>query len=139
MTEWLAKSVLLLIERQQSTVQLDNRTTGGRAKLFTRFRALVEQHYQEHWSVSNYAAVLNVTPSKLNRVSKMLTGQSAFEITQERLLLEAKRRLVYIASPVQLLAYDLGFKDPAYFNRFFKKRTGKTPASFRREQLDKPM
>jgi AraC family transcriptional activator of pobA len=139
LTEWLAKSVLLLIERQQSTVQLNNRTARRRAKLFTRFRALVEQHYLEHWSVSNYATALNVTPSKLNRISKMLTGRSAFEITQERLLLEAKRRLVYIAAPVQCLAYDLGFEDPSYFNRFFKKRTGKTPARFRREQQEKPV
>jgi AraC family transcriptional activator of pobA len=137
LTEWLAKSVLLLIERQQASLQLDSRTTGGRAKLFTRFRALVEQHYLEHWSVSDYAATLNVTPSKLNRVSKTLAGRSAFEITQERLLLEARRRLVYIAAPVQLLAYELGFEDPAYFNRFFKKRSGMTPARFRREQHEK--
>jgi AraC family transcriptional activator of pobA len=97
----------------------------------------VEQHYLQHWSVADYAAALNVTPSKLNRLSKALAGRSAFEITQERLLLEARRRLVYIAAPVQLLAYELGFEDPAYFNRFFKKRTGMTPARFRREQHEK--
>ncbi|MEJ2592537.1 MAG: helix-turn-helix domain-containing protein [Candidatus Thiodiazotropha sp.] len=132
--EWLAKSVLLLIERQLASLQLDMRTSGGRAQLFTRFRALVEQHYMAHWSVADYAKALNVTPSKLNRVSKALAGRSAFELSQERLLLEARRRLVYISAPVQLLAYELGFEDAAYFNRFFKKRTGMTPARFRREQ-----
>jgi AraC family transcriptional activator of pobA len=139
LTEWLAKSVLLLIERQQTSLQLDNRNTGGRAKLFIEFRALVEQHYLEHWSVASYAAALNVTPSKLNRVSKVLTSRSAFELTQERLLQEAKRRLVYIDGPIQALAYDLGFEDPTYFNRFFKKRTGMTPTRFRREQQEKPV
>lgn len=134
LTEWLAKSVLLLIERQLASLQLDNRTSGGRARLFTDFRALVEQHYLEHWSVTDYAQALSVTPSKLNRVSRALAGRSAFEISQERLLLEARRRLVYIAAPVQRLAYELGFEDAAYFNRFFKKRTGMTPARFRREQ-----
>jgi AraC family transcriptional activator of pobA len=137
LTEWLAKSILLLIERQQASLQLDKRSSGGRAELFIGFRALVEQHYLQHWSVADYAAALNVTPSKLNRLSKALAGRSAFEITQERLLLEARRRLVYIAAPVQLLAYELGFEDPAYFNRFFKKRTGMTPARFRREQHEK--
>lgn len=137
LSEWLAKSVLLLIERQLASLQLDQRTSGGRAQLFTRFRALVEQHYLEHWSLTDYAKALNVTPSKLNRVSKALAGRSAFELSQERLLLEARRRLVYIAAPVQRLAYELGFEDPAYFNRFFKKRTGMTPARFRREQQQK--
>jgi AraC family transcriptional activator of pobA len=137
LTEWLAKSVLLLIERQLASIQLDNHTSGGRARLFTRFRALVEQHYLEHWSVADYAKALSVTPSKLNRVSKALAGRSAFEISQQRLLLEARRRLVYISAPVQLLAYELGFEDPAYFNRFFKKRTGMTPARFRRTQHQK--
>lgn len=137
LTEWLAKSVLLLVDRQLASLQLDKRTSGGRARLFTRFRALVEQHCLEHWSVDDYAQALSVTPSKLNRVSKALAGRSAFEIAQERLLLEARRRLVYISAPVQLLAYELGFEDPAYFNRFFKKRMGMTPARFRREQLEK--
>lgn len=134
LSEWLAKSVLLLIERQLASLHLDQHTAGGRAHLFIRFRALVERHYLEHWSLADYAKALNVTPSKLNRVSKALAGRTAFELAQERLLLEARRRLVYIAAPVQLLAYELGFEDPAYFNRFFKKRTGVTPARFRREQ-----
>ncbi len=137
LTEWLAKSILLLIERQLASLQMDRQTPGGRAKLFTRFRALVEQHYLEHWSLADYAEALSVTPSKLNRVSKALAGRTAFEIAQERLLLEARRRLVYISAPVQLLAYELGFEDAAYFNRFFKKRTGMTPARFRREQHNK--
>jgi AraC family transcriptional activator of pobA len=137
LTEWLAKSVLLLLERQLASQQMSKQAPGGRAQLFTRFRALVEQHYLKHWSVADYAKALNVTPSKLNRVSKTLAGRSAFEIAQERLLLEARRRLVYIAAPVQRLAYELGFEDPAYFNRFFKKRTGMTPARFRREQHEK--
>ncbi len=137
LTEWLAKSILLLLERQLASLQMSKQTPGGRAQLFTRFRALVERHYLDHWSIADYAKALNVTPSKLNRVSKTLTGRSAFEIAQQRLLLEARRRLVYIAAPVQRLAYELGFEDPAYFNRFFKKRTGMTPARFRREQHEK--
>jgi AraC family transcriptional activator of pobA len=137
LSEWLAKSVLLLIERQLASLELDLRSSSGRAQLFTQFRALVEQHFLQHWGVTDYAKALSVTPSKLNRVSKALAGRTAFEISQERLLLEARRRLVYIAAPIQLLAYELGFEDPAYFNRFFKKRTGVTPARFRREQHQK--
>jgi len=52
-------------------------------------------------------------------------------MVQERLLLEAKRRLVFTRGSVEELAFDLGFKDPAYFSRFFKKLTNHTPAAYR--------
>ena len=63
---------------------------------------------------------------------RTVAGKSPFEVAQERLLLEARRKLIYIAAPVSLLAYELGFEDPAYFWRFFKRRTGMTPKEFRR-------
>ena len=47
-------------------------------------------------------------------------------------MLEARRKLTYIAAPVSRLAYELGFQDPAYFCRFFRKHTGMTPSEFRR-------
>jgi AraC-like DNA-binding protein len=52
--------------------------------------------------------------------------QSAFEIAQERLLLEACRQLTYLPAAVASIAYELGFQDPAYFSRLFKKRFGLT-------------
>ena len=48
-----------------------------------------------------------------------------------RVLLEAKRELVYTSAAVSEIAYALGFDDPAYFTRFFSKRTGMAPRTFR--------
>ncbi|HNH36489.1 MAG TPA: AraC family transcriptional regulator, partial [Rhodocyclaceae bacterium] len=62
----------------------------------------------------------------------------AFDLVQARLLLEARRRLVYIAAPVSLLAYELGFQDPAYFCRVFKRATGMTPTAFRAANQGQP-
>ena len=47
-------------------------------------------------------------------------------------MLEARRRLAYIAAPATKIAYELGFADAAYFWRFFRRRAGVTPADFRR-------
>ncbi|RLJ65251.1 helix-turn-helix domain-containing protein [Sulfurisoma sediminicola] len=133
MFDWLVRAVLLLVARQLSAAPLSG-STPGRADLFARFRGLVEAHFAEHWPVPRYAAVLNVTESRLNRLCHALAGKSAFDVVQDRLLLEARRKLYYIAAPVSQLAYELGFADPAYFCRFFKKRTGVAPSTFRRQR-----
>lgn len=134
MCEWLVRGVLLLLERQRAASSGGTRSERVRTELFSRFRALVEEHYAEHWPVPRYAEALGLTERRLNRLCRTLVNRSAFEVVQDRLLLEARRRLIYIAAPVSLLAYELGFQDPAYFNRFFKKLTGVTPAAFRKRE-----
>lgn len=134
MCEWLVRGVLLLLERQRAAASGGTRSERVRTQLFARFRALVEEHYAEHWPVPRYAEALGLTERRLNRLCRTLVNRSAFEVVQDRLLLEARRRLIYIAAPVSLLAYELGFQDPAYFNRFFKKLTGVTPAAFRKRE-----
>lgn len=132
MCEWLVRAVLLLLERQRAATSGSTPSERVRTVLFARFRALVEERFTEHWPVPRYADALGITESRLNRLCRTLVDRSAFEVTQDRLLLEARRRLIYIAAPVSMIAYELGFQDPAYFNRFFKKLTGETPAAYRR-------
>jgi AraC family transcriptional activator of pobA len=132
MFDWLVKVVLQLVARQVETTPLLG-VARGQADLFARFQALVEAHFIEHWTVPRYAGLLNITESRLNRLCLALNGKSAFDLVQDRLALEARRKLIYIAAPVSQLAYELGFADPAYFCRFFKKRTGVAPSAFRRE------
>lgn len=133
MFDWLVRAVLLLVARQHATAVHGGSGERGRAELFARFRQLVEQHWQEHWTVPRYAEALKVTESRLNRLCHALTDKSAFEVVQDRVLLEARRRLVYVQVPVSQLAYELGYQDPAYFCRHFKKQTGMTPSQFRKQ------
>ncbi len=132
MLDWLVRAALLLFARAQSSLAEAARPDRARSDLFARFRALVEAHYREQWSVPDYAAALHVSDSRLNRVCRALAGRSAFDVVQERVLLEARRRLIYISAPVSQLAYELGFQDAAYFCRFFKRHSGVTPTEFRR-------
>jgi AraC family transcriptional activator of pobA len=127
--EAMARAVLLLLAREETDVRLGV-TDSRRQETFGRFRELVEAHYLEHWPVAAYAEALGVTESALNRLCRTLSGLSAFDLVQGRLVLEARRKLVYIAMPVANIAYELGFQDPAYFSRFFKRHTGLSPAAF---------
>lgn len=121
-----------LARRHVGPRRADAATAEG--ELAARFRALVEARFAEHLSVGAYAGLLGVTESRLDRAVRAVSGRSAFETIQERLLLEARRKLVYIAAPVSKLAYELGFEDPAYFWRFFRRRTGMTPSEFRKAE-----
>lgn len=132
MCECLVRAVLLLVGRRHALVSGRTPSERVRAELFARFRAMVDERIGEQWGVPAYADALGITESRLNRLCRKLAGRSALEVVQDRLLLEARRRLIYIEAPVSMLAYELGFKDPAYFCRFFKKRTGLPPAEFRR-------
>jgi AraC family transcriptional activator of pobA len=131
MLEWLARSALLLLVRVQAENRLAVQSGHGELELFTRFRAIVEQHFRQQWQVGQYAAALRVTPTRLNRLCLKVAGKSAFDIGQDRLVLEACRKLTYTPSGIASIAYELGFQDAAYFSRLFKKRLGLTPKQFR--------
>jgi AraC family transcriptional activator of pobA len=131
MLEWLARSALLLLVRAQAEHRLADRSGHGDFALYTRFRAAVEQRYKEQWQVGQYAAALRISPSRLNRLCLRIAGSSAFEIAQDRLLLEACRQLTYLPASIATIAYELGFQDPAYFSRLFKKRFGTAPSEYR--------
>ena len=130
---WLARAAVWLLAGRSAREER-GREGNGRARqtLFTRFLALVEAHFRAHWPLTRYADALGITPERLNRLVKSETGQLALELVQERLTREACRHLTYIAAPISRLAWELGFEDPAYFCRFFKRQTGQTPRDFRR-------
>jgi AraC family transcriptional activator of pobA len=131
---WLACSVLwILASGIQATTAMPPPDRYELDRL-RRFRLLVETHYQKHWPVKRYARQLALSESSLNRICRNLTGGTAFDIVQQRLALEARRRLVYVAGSVAAIAAELGFKDAAYFCRFFRRHTGVSPTEFRRHQ-----
>ncbi|OYO27556.1 helix-turn-helix domain-containing protein [Janthinobacterium sp. PC23-8] len=131
MLEWLARSALLLLVRLHAERRFADQSGRSDFELFSRFRAEVERHYKEQWQVGQYAGALRATPTRLNRLCLKLSGKSAFDIAQDRLMLEACRKLTYLPASIASIAYELGFQDPAYFSRLFKKRMGLTPKQFR--------
>jgi AraC family 4-hydroxyphenylacetate 3-monooxygenase operon regulatory protein len=100
-------------------------------KIFRRFSDLVEQDFTSHVPLRSYTDSLGVSESKLNQVCQKLCNSSPKKMINERLLQEACRLLVHTTESANEIAYSLGFTDPSYFSRFFKKNTGKTTQSYR--------
>lgn len=129
---WLACSGLWILAMGGAVQGTSEPHTRLDAERLRRFRHLIESQYLTHWPVQRYARRLALSETSLNRLCRRLVGVTAFDLIQQRLALEARRRLVYAASSVSGIARELGFKDPAYFSRFFRRHSGIAPAEFRR-------
>ena len=130
---WLASSVLAVLANGLH-LEFAAESRGGReSKLFGNFKVLLESHYSKHWPISRYAQRLGLSETSLNRLCRGLCGTTAFHLVQQRLALEARRRLMYVTGSVHSIASELGFADAAYFSRFFRRQTGVSPNEFRRQ------
>lgn len=102
-----------------------------------QFKLLIEKNYQTQKNVSSYAEMLNMNPSCLNEVTKRTTGITAGELIRNRVIDEIKKLLFSSSLSGKEIAFQLGFDDPAYFSRFFRKYTGTTLREFREHSRKK--
>lgn len=128
----LVKLVLVNLRRQLRQTRAPASLAQPGIQLNDRFRHLLEQHYREHWAIADYASALHVSVSTLNRACQELAGQSAKKLLQERLHVEARRRLMYTFETLDQIAWNLGYKDAAYFSRVFKSHEGLPPHAYRK-------
>jgi AraC family transcriptional activator of pobA len=129
---WLACSVLWILAMATPSYGAGGSPGSRDAERLRRFRHLIDSHYLKHWPVERYARQLALSDTRLNRLCRRLAGSTAFDLIQQRLASEARRRLVHATRSVGGIAAELGFKDPAYFSRFFRRHSGVSPNEFRR-------
>lgn len=129
--EGLLEVILANLLRLAESAAARHTAAARNRELVARFRKLVERDYRKSRPMAAYAAELNVSESRLRSACLAVTQQPPLQLVHSRILLEAKRALVYTSTPVSEIAYALGFDDPAYFTRFFSRRTGLAPREFR--------
>ncbi len=100
-------------------------------RVFDEFVELVENNFREKKEVKQYADMLNIHPSHLNRVVMSCASVSAKDYILKRILTESKYILYATNISVKEIAYDLGYTDSNYFCRQFKNLQGETPIEFR--------
>ncbi|MCA0044893.1 helix-turn-helix domain-containing protein [Celeribacter litoreus] len=103
--------------------------------LLCRYRELLEAHFKEQKALEFYASKLGVSIQRLNLACKARADKTASQLLHERVVIEAKRCLIYMTMTVAEVGYDLGFEDPAYFSRFFSQRVGVPPGAYREARL----
>jgi len=105
-------------------------------RLWEEFTTAVEEHFRSEHTVRFYSKHLGVSPRKLNEVVKLFLGKSVAEAIDERLMLEARRLILFSDMAIKEIAFDLGYEGHSYFTKVFKKIVGATPISLRARLSD---
>lgn len=132
------KQIIIRATRKWKKQNLDNddvKIPNNDVDIFRDFSRYLEIHFREKHNVSEYADFLHMAPKTLTHKFKSLHLESPNQLIINRILLEAKRLLIYTDKPVKEIAYDLGYDDPAYFNRLFTNKIGSTPANFKKNYI----
>ncbi|MBV8325474.1 helix-turn-helix transcriptional regulator [Chryseobacterium sp.] len=99
-------------------------------KRYQDFENLIEQHFTEQKSIAYYASLMGISPKHLNRISQTVVQKTATDVMTERVVLEAKRMLMYLDESLVEVAFRLGYEEYSYFVRVFRKNSGMTPTQF---------
>lgn len=122
---------LLILLNRWYTKRHGERPGRAETTLVDRFVALVERDHARRHRVADYAAELGVSPGHLSVLCRAARRESASRILRQRITLEARRLLVHSDLPAAQVGFRLGFDDPAYFARFFRREAGRPPTQFR--------
>lgn len=124
----LIKSTRLITERS-----IDSKVSKPQIDLVRRFHVLVENHFKEKHQVAEYAELLFKSPKTLSNIFKKTGDEAPLKAINERIMLEAKRLLLFSSKNADEIGYELGYREAAHFSKFFKSHAGLPPAQFKEQ------
>lgn len=124
-----------LIEASQISTQNYQYTENKDYLIALQFSDLVEKEYKNINKVKDYARLMGISVKPLMHSLKSAVGKTPKQFIDDRIILEAKRLLVYGHKSIKEITFELGFDEPTNFSKFFRNHTGKRPAEFKSEHL----
>lgn len=97
-----------------------------------KFINLIEENYTKGLSIAEYSRLLFVSSRTLANLTGLLLNKTPIQMIQERIIIEAQRLLIHSELNVNQVGYRLGFDDPSYFVKYFKKHIKVSPSEFRK-------
>ncbi|MEH3099113.1 helix-turn-helix domain-containing protein [Sphingomonas adhaesiva] len=104
---------------------------GHQAKLVARYRARINERFRLRETVAQHAAALGTSETRLRAACTRIAGRSPAAMLDDRAMLEAQRMLLYSNLSIAEVGFSLGFGDPAYFSRFFRRHARCSARAFR--------
>ncbi|NQZ75760.1 MAG: helix-turn-helix domain-containing protein [Ekhidna sp.] len=115
---------------QSGLKSMDNRDLD----VIRQFNLLVDLHFRKYHQVQDYSDLINKSPKTISNLFSKYSDKSPLETIHARILMEAKRLLIYTDKTTKEIAYEIGFQDIPSFSRFFKKRLQLAPSKYRESQ-----
>ena len=132
--ETLVRLLLLQLLRLAPAASPSQIVNSEELRQFRRFSELIEREFRQRWPLIKYCAAIGVSESHLNHICQRVANCPPKRLIHDRMLQESKRLLRYSSHTINDIGYQLGFTDPSYFSRFFRKQAGITPKGFREQE-----
>jgi len=131
----LLKRLLIISTRMAKNTLPQPSMPNAQMKVIRDYNILVEKHFREFHQVKEYANLLFKSPKTLSNLFPKYSDKSPIQVINERIILEAKRLLLYSDKSAEEIAQELGYKDSGHFSKFFKKHEGLSPTAFKKSKM----
>ncbi|MEX0647508.1 MAG: AraC family transcriptional regulator [Balneolaceae bacterium] len=131
MLRMLLKRLIIKCTRLAKEQYLGDQVSETGVELIRKFNVLVEQHFRRKKQVIEYAELLHKSPKTLSNLFLKFDEMTPLQVIHSRVILEAKRLMIYTDKTIKEISHDLGYEEISYFSRLFKKETGMNPTEYR--------
>ena len=127
----LLKRFIIRCTRMANNQIVKNGDNQTEIDLIRHFNVLVEEHFKSKKRVTDYAQLLFKSPKTIANVFSKNSEYTPLGVIHNRVILEAKRMLLYTDKSAKQIGSELGYDDPAQFSKLFKKQTSYTITEFK--------
>ncbi|MEP0266280.1 AraC family transcriptional regulator [Dokdonia sp.] len=124
---------MLLIQAVRIKKEKQEQQQISKDKIYHQIEVLLDKHFSSQSSPEFYIEQLEVSQTTFNRLCKKHFKHSFITLLNLKRVASAKNKLFLTNLPIKDIAYQIGYNDPLYFSRVFKKYCGISPIEFRKQ------
>ena len=115
---------------QDAASSVSNITSERSVSFVNQAKKYIDENYKKELTLDDVSRVVNISSYYFSKVFKDETGENFIDYLTSLRIAEAKRLLTSTDKSMKEISREVGYSDPNYFSRIFKKYTGKTPSDF---------